>query len=165
MLSRRFVISALIVLVLAFIILSMPSAVFAETTRTEAQSAIAAAQKQLTVCYRAVANASSAGANVTALNFVLDQAGGNLSLADLAYGADNFSSAQSYAVQSLNLLVQNNVTARADALESSASQAGFWGFMIGFVGSAVGAFAVVVGGFVVWGFLKRRYLRVGGAVR
>jgi hypothetical protein len=160
--SKRFGVLALTVLVMALIVLSVPSSVFAETTQAEAQSAIAAAQKQLIICYQAVANASSVGANVTALNSVLDQAGGNLSLADLAFNSGNFSSAQYYATQSSDLLVQSNVTGRADALKSSASQAGFYGFMINVVGSVTGAFAVVVGGFVVWSFLKRKYLRVIG---
>ena len=129
-------------------------------------SAIASVQEELTVCYRAVVNASSAGANVTSLLRVLDQAGGNLSLADLAYSTGDNASAQTYAKQSLNLLVENNVVAQANALESSASKARFWGFMIEVVGSSVGAVAVLIGGFVVWSFLrKRKSPRVGGYAR
>ena len=127
--------------------------------------AIAEAQQELTVCYQAVANASSAGANVAGLLRVLDQAGENLSQADLAYGIGDNASALIYANQCLNLLIQNNVQTRANALESSASQARFWGFMINVVGSSAGAVAVVICGFVVWTFLKRRYLRRGGVAR
>jgi hypothetical protein len=165
MLSRRFLILALVFLAASFSALSMPFRVLGETTQAEAQSAIATAQTELIVCYQAVANASNAGANVTSLVYVLDQAGGNLSLADLAYKNGDNASAQTYANQSLNLLIQNDVIARADALKSSASQARFWGFMVNVVGSSVGAVAVVIGGFVVWAFLKRKYLRVGGVVR
>ncbi len=155
----------LIVLVVVLSVLSRSPSVFAETTEADAQSAIGAAQGKLVVCYQAVANASSAGANVTGLLLVLDQSGGNLSRADLAYNMGNFSSAQSYAVQSLNLLVQNNVTTRADALKSSASQARFWAFMINIVGSLVGTVVVVCSGFVVWVFLKKRYAKAEGVAK
>jgi hypothetical protein len=164
-LSKSFVIFALVVLVMSFSVLSMPSAVLAETTQAEAQSAIAAAQKELIVCYQAVTNASDAGGNVTSLLLVLDQAGSNLSLANLAYKNGDNATAQTYANQSLNLLLQNNVTTRADALQNSASQARFWSFMINVVGSSIGAVAVVIGGFIVWTFLKHKYSPAGGVVR
>jgi hypothetical protein len=134
-------------------------------TQAEAQSAIAAAQKELIVCYQAVTNASNAGANVTSLLLVLDQAGGNLSRADLAYETGDNALALTWANRSLNLLLQSNITAQADALKSSASQARFWGFMINVVGSSIGAVVVVVGGFVVWNFLKRKYSPAGGLAR
>jgi hypothetical protein len=143
----------------------MPSAVHAETTQAEAQSDIAAAQKELIVCYQAVTNASNAGANVTSLLLVLDQAGGNLSRADFAYATGDNASALHYANQSLNLLLQSKITAQADTLKSSAFQARFWSFMVDVVGSSIGAVAVVVGGFVVWAFLKRKYSPAGGIVR
>jgi hypothetical protein len=165
MLSTRFVILSLVVLVVSLSVLSTPFTVLAETTQGEAQSAIAAAQRELIICYKAVANASSAGANVTALIQVLDEAGGNLSLADLAYKNGDNASAQSYAVESLNLLVNNNVTTRAASLRNSAASARFLGFMINVVGSLVGALDVVVAGFVVWTFLKRKYPCVGGVAR
>ena len=105
MLSRHFVLSVLVVLVVAFFILSMSHTVFADVTQADAESAIVAAQGKLVVCYQAVVNASNAGANVTGLLLVLDEAGENLSRANLAYSMGDFGSAQSYAIQSLNLLV------------------------------------------------------------
>jgi len=165
MLNRRFVILALVFFVMSFSVLSMPSSVLAQTTQAEAQSTIGAAQTELTVCYKAVANASDSGANVTSLLLLLDQAGGNLSLADVAYKVGDNASAQAYANQSLNLLVQNNVASRANALESSASQARFWGFMINVVGSLVGAVAVIVVGFALWVVLNKRYTKDEGGAR
>jgi hypothetical protein len=165
LLSRKFVAATFVVLVAVFSILSMPVSVRADVTSADAKNAIVAAQGKLVTCYQAVANASDAGANVTGLIQVLNQAGGNLSRADLEYKMGNFSSAQTYADQSLNLLVQNNVTAQAAALKSSASHARFWSFMINIVGSSVGAVAVVISGFVIWTFLKRKHPRVGGVVR
>lgn len=164
-LSWKFVVSLLVALVVTFSILSLPVVVFAEATKAEAKSAIDAAQGELVVCYEAVANASAAGANISGLILVLDQAGGNLSRADLAYKMGDFSSAQSNAVQSLNLLVQNNVKTQADALNSTPSQARFWDFMINVVGSLVGTVVVVCSGFVVWTVLKKRYAKVGSVTR
>jgi hypothetical protein len=164
--SRGFVVLALLFsLIISLSALSMPSAVLAETAQAEAKSAIVAAQNELITCYQAVANASSAGANVTSLIQVLDQAGGNLSRADLAYKTGDNAAAQAYANQSLNLLTQNNVTARASALKSSASQARFWGFMINVVGSLVGAVAVVCCGFAAWTLLKKRYSKDEGVAK
>jgi hypothetical protein len=164
MLGRRLFVLALVFLAVSLSVLSIPSRVLAQTTQADAQSAITAAQSELIVGYEAVANASNAGANVTGLIQVLDQVGGNLTLADLAYKNGDNASAQTYANQSLNLLVQSNIIARADALKSSASEARFWSFMINVVGSSVGAVAVVACGFLVWGFLKRKS-RVGGVAR
>lgn len=162
--SRRIlVLSVLVFLVLAFSVLSRSPSVFAEATEANARSAIVAAQGRLVVCYQAVANASSAGANVTGLLLVLDQSNGNLYRADLAYKTGDFGSALTYAEQSLNLLVQNNVTTQADALKSSASQARYLDFMINIVGSLVGAVVVICGGFVVWRILKKRDAK-GGSV-
>lgn len=165
MLSRRFVASLLIALIAAFSVLSMPVCVFGEASETDARSAIDAAHGELVVCYQAVANASGAGANVTGLILILDQAGGNLSRADLAYKMGDFSSAQSYAVQSLNLLVQNNVKNQANALMGSASNARLWDFMINVAGSLIGAFVVACSGFIVWTFLKKREVERGSVTR
>jgi hypothetical protein len=52
----------------------------------------------------------------------------------------------------------------ADGLKSSASQAGFLDFWVNFVGSAVGAVAVVVGGFLAWLFLKGKKAVKAGAI-
>ena len=157
MLGRKFVAVTLLAIFAAFCVLSMPICSCELVTQGDAMSAIVAAQSRLSVCYRAVANASDAGANVTGLIQVLDQAGGNLSRANLAYNMGDYASAQSYAVQSLSLLVQGKVTTRADALESSAALASFQGFMVDVVGSSLGAVAVVIGGFAVWTFLKRKH--------
>jgi uncharacterized Tic20 family protein len=162
MLSRNFILSVLLVLVVAFSVLNTPHTVFADATEADAESAIVAADGKLVVCYQAVVNASDAGANVTGLLLVLDEAGGNLSRANLAFRMGNFSSAQSYALQSLNLLVQNDVVAQANALRDTASQERFLDFMVNVVGSLVGTVVIICGGFVVWRVLKKRYAKAGG---
>lgn len=164
-LSSKFVVWLLVVSVVAFCILSVPTVALVEATEAEAKSAIDAAQEELVVCYEAIANASGAGANVSDLILVLDLAGGNLSKADLAYKTGDFASAQSYAVQSLNLLVQNNVKNQANALMGSASNARLWDFMINVAGSLIGAFVVACSGFIVWTFLKKREVERGSVTR
>jgi beta-lactamase regulating signal transducer with metallopeptidase domain len=164
-LGRKFAALLFVVLVGVFSILSVPVGFCVPVTGADAASAIAAARGELVVCYLAVANASSAGANVTGLILVLDQARGNLSRADLAYKMGNYSVAQSYANQSLDLLVQNNVEAQAASLTNQALGADFWDFMINVVCSLVGAVAVIVVGFVLWVVLKKRYTDSEGSAK
>jgi hypothetical protein len=163
LLGKKFVAVTLFAIAVAFCVLSMPFCSCATVTQGDAISAIVAAQTKLVVCYRAVANASDAGANVTGLIQVLDQAAGNLSRAYLAYNMGDYASAQNYAEQSLNLLVQNDVTAQVGTLESSAYLAHFWSGMITVLSTLVGVVVVVCGGLVVWVLLKRRYEKTGSA--
>jgi len=147
----------LAVLMLAFFTMSAPFCVFA-STEADARSAIVAAENEVVDCYRAVLDAEKTGANVTDLTSTLNEAGGLLSKANLAYSMDNFTSARNFALQSQAKL--NGFVAEADALKETAMQERYWDFMVNVVGSAVGAVAVVVGGFAVWNFLKRKYDRV-----
>ena len=162
--SRRCVALLFTVLILASFVLGVPSGICTDIGEVDAKYSIVAAQGELMLCYQAVAKASGAGANVTGLIYVLNQAGGNLSMANLAFEVSDFNSSQSYATQSLNLLVQNDVVAQADALRNEASQTKFWGFLINAVASLVGAIAVLVAGFVLWVKLGKRYARAVGGV-
>lgn len=120
----------------------------------EASLAVAAAEDKVVNCYRAVAEADEAGANVTALLTVLDQSGWLLSRAKLAYNVEDFDSAVDLADQSREML--EGFVAEADLLRESALRQGHWDFTVNFVGSIVGAFTVVFGGFAVWILLKRK---------
>ncbi|MGB9854913.1 MAG: hypothetical protein ACPLRY_08970, partial [Candidatus Bathyarchaeales archaeon] len=101
-----------------------------------------------------------AGANVSELLGVLNEAGWFLSRAKLAYSQGDFGSATAYANECQSML--DGFVDRADVLRREAEAAGRWDFMVNFVGSAVGAVCVVVGGFAVWVFLKRREKSKGG---
>lgn len=125
-----------------------------EVSEAEAKSAIKAADNDVLVCYSAVADASKAGANVTALLITLNEAGGLLSKAKLAYNNSNFTSAFNFAVQSQDKL--KGFVGEAEGLRESAMQANYEDFMFNVVGSGVGAVAVLVGGYIVWVILKRR---------
>jgi hypothetical protein len=120
--------------------------------------AITEAEEVVASAYEAVREAEKAGANVTDLLSVLNEAGMLLSKAHLAYDRGDFDSARDFAVW-----CQGNLTGfidEAEALKQSAIQRRYWDFTVNVVGSAVGAVAVVVGGLVSWTFLKRKYERV-----
>lgn len=129
---------------------------------TDAKSAIAAVEERISVCYQAIADADRAGANVTVLLDVLNEAGMLLSRADLAYKMEDFDSALDFALMSQERL--NGFVAEADLLRKTAIQQSYWDFMVNVVGSIVGTVIVICGGFVVWFFLKRRYETAGSVV-
>lgn len=144
-------------LVLTFSAVSAPFCAFA-VGEADAGSAIAVAEEKIVVCYRAVADADEAGANVTGLLLTINEAGDLLSRAKLAYKIGDFDSAVDFAVQSQEKL--NGLETEASVLRENAMQQGYWDFMVYVVGSVVGAIVVVCGGFVVWFLLKRKYEKV-----
>jgi uncharacterized Tic20 family protein len=141
---------------LLFSVMVVPSLVLAD--QTDAAAAIISAKEQIVTCYQAAKDAEGAGANITSLTATLNDAGALLSRAELAYSSNDFGTARDLAVQSRERL--GNFVSEANVLKETAIQQGNQDFMINVVGSAVGAIAVVVGGFAVWNFLKRKYDRV-----
>lgn len=147
----------LVFLVVFVLVFAVPFCVFAVGERDAAEAAIGDAEGVIGECYGAVVEAERVGANVTDLLATLNEAGWLLSRAHLAYETGNFSLAVSFANQSRLRL--NGFIVEAEALRENAARAGYLDFMNNIVGSAVGAVAVVVGGFAVWSFLKRKYDR------
>lgn len=141
-------------LLLAAVIL--PSLVWAQS---DAAAAIASAKEQIVTCYQAVKEAEAAGANVTSLTTVLNDAGALLSRAESAYAARDFNAARSFAVQSREKLA--NCVSEANALKTTATQQQNQDFMINVVGSTVGAFAVLGAGAAIWFFFRKRYAQSG----
>jgi len=146
---------------LTFSAVIAPFCVFA-VDEIDAGSAIAVAEERIAVCYQAVADADEAGANVTALLAILNEAGLLLSSANLAYKLGDFDSAFNLSLLSQEML--DGFVAEAGVLRENAMQQGYWDFMVNVVGSIVGAAVVVCGGFVVWFLLKRRYEKTGRVV-
>jgi len=120
----------------------------------EAKAVIEMVEGEVLSCYRAVSEAEKAGANVSGLLDVLNEVGWFLSKAKLAYSQGDFDSAVAYANECSSRL--DGFLEQAESLKVNAEQAGYWDFIVNFVGSGVGALCVVVGGFVVWSFLKKR---------
>jgi hypothetical protein len=125
------------------------------SSESDASSAIVQADQRIEVCYSVAADAENAGANVTGLLSVLDDAGLLLSKAKLAFQNGDFDSAYSLAVQSNSTLI--GFESLAGSLKNTAEQQARVDFWVDFVGSAVGTFAVIFGGVLLWFYLKRRY--------
>ena len=122
---------------------------------TEAASAIASAKQEIVVCFEAARGAEGLGADISVLTAILNDAIVLLSNAELAYSQGDFNASRDLAVQSRQDLA--NFVPFANALAVSGAEAGFRDFLINVVGSIVSAVAVIVAGFVIWVYLKRRY--------
>lgn len=140
------------VLVLFALVCGMSAPCFG-FSREDALLAISAAEDKVITCYKAISNAQDAGANVSALLDVLNEAGWFLSKAKLAYSQENFNFAVAYADNCSSRL--DGFLEQTETLKLDAEQAGYWDFIVNFVGSGVGAICVVVGSSVAWVFLKR----------
>ena len=147
----------LLVTVLLFSAIVLPSVSFAE--QSGADSAIASAKQQIVICYDAAKAAEAAGANITSLTSVLNDAGTLLSQSELAYSKGDFSNAESLAVQSSQSLA--NFSSEANGLRDAAAQQRTFDFVVNVVGSITGTIAVIVAGFVVWRFLRKRQPQTG----
>jgi hypothetical protein len=124
-------------------------------SESDARAAVSEAQQRINTCYSAAADAAKAGANVTDLLSILNDAGSSLSRAELALGQGDFNSAYGLAVESEGKL--NGFENVALGLKNFAVSAGNFDFEVNVVGSSVGAVAVVVLGFVIWRLLRKRY--------
>ena len=128
----------------------------------DAGLAVASAESTVAECYNFALEAERAGANVSVLLRVLDEAGDLLSKAELAYGVGDYDGAGVYAAQCEGRLAGFEV--QAQALRDSASWQRQLDFMVNVVGSAAGTVAVLVGGWLVWRYLKRKHgATAGGA--
>lgn len=148
---------AFLAIIMLLTAMFLPSVAFAE--QSSADSAIASAKQQIVTCYDAAKAAEAAGANITSLTSVLNDAGTLLSQSELAYSKGDFSTAQSLAVQSSQSLA--NFSSEANGLRDAAAQQRTFEFLVNVVGSITGTIAVIVAGFVVWRFLRKRQPQTG----
>lgn len=123
-------------------------------SQVDAGSAIQSAESELLICYEAVYEAEKAGANVSGLLNVLNEAGWLLAKAKLAYNIGDFDSAYECALECSQSL--EGTVSQANSLKLEAEQASHMDFLINYMGSAAGSVAVLVGGYAVWLFLRRR---------
>jgi hypothetical protein len=126
----------------------------ARADQTEATAAIASAKEQILTCYQAAKDAEEAGANITALVAVLNDAGTLLSRAEFASSMSDFDTARDLAVQSQSTL--GDFVSEANTLKETATQQRNQDFLINVAGSLAGAFAVVGAGVGTWIFLKKK---------
>jgi hypothetical protein len=126
----------------------------ARADQTDAAAAIASAKEQILICYQAAKDAEGAGANITVLVAVLNDAGTLLSRAEFAYSVNDFDTARDLAIQSQSTL--GALVSEANTLKETATQQRNQDFLINVVGSLAGAFAVVGAGVATWIFLKKK---------
>ena len=125
----------------------------------DARQAVSSARLNVVTCYSAVVDAERSGANISDLLVTLNEAGGLISQADLAFGKSDFGSAVNFASQSQQLL--SGFVDQAQMLRDSAAQKRSWDFLIYVAGPILGAAGVLVASLNVWVFLKRRYREEG----
>ena len=121
----------------------------------DAAETIALARQQIAICYNAANEAELAGANVTSLTALLNEAGALLSKAELASSLGDFYEVRSLVLQCHWLL--SGFAYEATGLQASGEQARKVDFLLNTVGPVVGAFAVVGFGVWVWVYLKKHF--------
>jgi hypothetical protein len=142
-----------VVVILLLLVVILPSPVWAG--EADAANAISSAKNTIVHGYNAAKQAEAAGANITVLVGALNEAGSLLSQAELAYTTNDFDAALNLAVQSQNYL--SSFVAEANTLQETAIQHHNQDFLVNVVGSIIGTVAIIVAGFAVWFFLKKKY--------
>jgi len=150
MLRSKIPIALVIILVLFVTAVASPA-----WGQADAATAISLAKNTILSCYNAAREAEAAGANITVITGTLNEAGVLLSQAELAYATSDFNAALNLAIQSQNRL--STLVGEANTLKETTTQQRNQDFVINVVGSTVGTFAVIVAGFAIWFFLKRKY--------
>ena len=144
---------SLLVVLAVFSVAAFAQVVFAG--EVEAASAIASARQQLVVCFQAASDAEAAGANITSLARVLNDAGNLLSEAEFAYEYGDFGLAQDLAGGSSAGLA--NFVPEANGLRDAAVQQSNYDFSVNVIGSIAGTIIVIVVGVVIWFLAKKRF--------
>lgn len=144
---------ALTILTLTLFVANNLMSVFA-ANESEAKSAITITEEKIAQCYMAVKEAEKAGANVTLLLFKLNSAGELLSKAKIAHLQGDYKSAIDFSNESQNML--NGFAREAEEAKKKAEEAKRLDFMINYIGSGLGAPAIIICGFLLWTYLKKR---------
>jgi hypothetical protein len=149
------VVSAILSLVWGILLSAFVASPLVYASQTDALTAISSAQNTLSTCYESAKAAEAAGANISALQSSFSAAGSLISQANLAYSTGDFDSAANFAMQSQRAL--DKFESEASSLKSVAIHQVNLNFLINVVGSIVGCLGVLVGGFVIWHFLGKKY--------
>jgi len=133
------------------------SETFAEASKDVAASALTDAEGVVVSAYQVVLRAEEAGANVSGLLVRLNEAGGFLARARMAYDFGDFEEAASFANSSRNIGVE--VDNAAVELKDSAFFERVQRMWFMMIGSIIGVILVFLGSFWVWRAFKHRYNR------
>jgi len=124
------------------------------SSEKDAKDAINAAQRLVIECYEAALRAEEAGANITGLLEILNDAAWRLSRATIEYKNKNFNAAIELTDKIKSEL--EGFISDADELRDKASEESYWDFMINIVGSSVGAATVIFVSLAVWIWLSKK---------
>ena len=149
--TKRFVKRAILMTILLISGCFLP---FSASAQGDASGAISSAKQQIVTCYDSAKQAETAGANISALTSILNDAGDLLSRAELAYSQGDLESAQSFASQCSQTL--NGFAVEAGRLREASLQRNMDDFWVYVVGSLVGTLIAIIAGLAVWWSLKRR---------
>jgi len=130
---------------------------FAEASKDVAASALTDAEGVVVSAYQAVLKAEESGANVSGMLVRLNEAGGILARARMAYSLGDFEGTASLASSSRNIGVEvENAAVELKDLALSERVQRMW-FTV--IGSVIGVVLIVFGSLWVWRVFKRRYYR------
>jgi hypothetical protein len=147
-----------ILLIFAFVISSFSLVATASgVSESEATLASNDADGTLASAYTAVLKAEEAGADVSNLLTQLDEAGGVLAHAHMAYRSGDFDEALRFA--NLAKSAGEEVKNAADTLEVLARGENQQRLLFTSIGSIAGVVLIVLGSFLGWRVFKRRYYR------
>lgn len=144
----------LFVIILLCLFLSIKIAPGFAASESEASQKISEAQNAIDLAYEAASDAEKAGANITDLLTVLNEAGELLSKASFAYASKDFDSAFENA--DLSKVKLDGLVERANAQEKAAAQQAYSDLMLYVVGPLVGSGILVFGCFTIWNLLKMK---------
>ena len=128
---------------------------FAEVGESEAASALADAEGEVTLAYLAVLKVEEAGANVSGLMVRLNESGGFLARARMAYRLEDFDGTVSFAALSGSIGVE--VQDEAVRLKNTALSESAQRMMFTMTASVLGIALIALASFWVWRLLKERY--------
>jgi len=123
----------------------------------EANAVISQAETDIGSAYAVVADAETAGVDISALLNQLSSAGDSLSRAYVAFGTGEYANASALAIECSRAL--DGVTVTAASLKAEAEKAHSDRLLFSMVGSSVGLVLLLVFGFLGWKLLKKRYFK------
>ena len=145
-------VSALFLILVSHLLVS---AAFAQAGEAEAASSLANAEEGVVSAYRSVLKAEEVGANVSSLLFRLNEAGGFLSRARMAYRLRDFEETvrSAYSAEDIGLEVESD----AVTFKNSALNEGLQHRVLAMITSVLGVTSIALASFWMWHILKKRY--------
>jgi len=125
-------------------------------SKETATASIEEAENALVSAYQAVLDVEQSEANVSGLLAQLNEAGEFLAKAHMAYRLGDFDEATRFADMGTN--IGEDVKSKAYELKDLAWRESVQRIWLTIMGSFLGVIFIALGSFLLWHFLKRRYL-------